>query len=131
MMTESSSRKPDARAEGVRRMRVNPVSLSFEKECAAYEKPFNQVYLQKSLKPIRIAVVLAIITWSSFGFLDLYIDEARYTALWTIRYGFLIPLFMIGYFLSYTSFFQKFFQPVVAGCAFASGLGVIDRKSVV
>lgn len=124
-MTELSAKTQSAVSEPLRRMRVNPVTLSFEKECAEYEKLFNQAYLKKSLKPLRIAIVLAIITWSSFGFLDIHLDPQNITTFWAIRFGFIVPMFLIGLAISYTRFFENHMQPFVAVSAIAAGLAVI------
>lgn len=123
-MVDAAATSQPAPNEPIRRMRVHPVTLSFIKECADYEKPFNDTYIRKSLKPLRIAIVLAVITWSSFGFLDRFIEHSQYLSMWKIRYGILIPCFIVGYFFSYTAFFAKFFQPIVAIYAVAAGLGV-------
>ncbi|RLC29033.1 MAG: hypothetical protein DRH32_08030 [Deltaproteobacteria bacterium] len=108
-----------------KQMRVNPITLSFTKECAHLEKTFTRVYQEKSVALLRYAIIIALVTWSSIGFLDRYIDYNSYLKLWAIRYGIGVPIFIAGILLSYTDFLKKNMQAIVSLCVFLAGIAVI------
>ena len=66
----------------------------------------------------RIGIIMGLIIYSSFGYLDLYALPSTYWIAWIIRYLFILPLLIVTYFLSYTNFFIrniKIFQVLLIG----------------
>ncbi len=106
-------------------MKVNLFSLSFAGDFAAYESEFHQRYLEKSLKPLRYAIIFAILTWTPFGLLDAYLDPDHLKTLWLIRYGIVTPLMLFGFFFTYHPLFHKYMQPFIAVSILVCGAGII------
>ncbi|MDY6904653.1 MAG: HD domain-containing phosphohydrolase [Thermodesulfobacteriota bacterium] len=108
----------------LQRMTVNPVTLTFNRECAAYEAPFHEHYVKQSLKPFRQAILLAIAVWLPFGLLDVKLNPHGTTAVWMIRYGLMTPFMVFGLIISFTGVFKKHMQPLVATSVIICGTGI-------
>jgi len=107
------------------KMTVNPLTLNFTGDFADYEKAFHDFYLSKSVKPLRYAILLGIIGWSLFGFLDMYIDPQRVGILWAIRFGIIVPILIVGLVVSYFKIFSKWMQALIAFSIVSIGCAVI------
>ncbi len=89
------------------------------------ENDFLDDYFQKSLLPLRSAILFGAVLYGLFGILDAwFIPEVKVKA-WLIRYAVVCPA-SLGVF-SYTFFpsFKKFMQPVLAAGVLVAGLGII------
>lgn len=105
-------------------MTVNPVTLAFTKDCAIYEVPFHKHYVNRSIKPFRLALLVAITVWVPFGILDWKLNPGDPTMVWLIRYGLITPFMLFGLALSYTDFFKNNMQPLVATSVILCGTGI-------
>ncbi|MCK5699533.1 MAG: PAS domain S-box protein, partial [Cyclobacteriaceae bacterium] len=101
---------------------LNLLTLSFPKEFEAY---FKEEHFKKSLRHVRIALLLSIFFFGIFGFLDAWIvPEAKYQ-LWFIRYAVYCPFALAVLFFSYSKFFKKYMQISIASVVGLAGLGII------
>ena len=107
------------------KMTVNPFTLKFTGDCADYEQSFYAYYLIKSLKQLRYAIVLGILSWSLFAILDVYLDPENVKTLWVIRFGVIIPMMIGGMIVSYFKLFKKLMQPLIAASIISVGCAVI------
>ena len=112
-------------------MTVHPFTLKFTGACADYEQPFYNFYLINSLTQLRYAIVLGIICWSLFAFLDIYLDTVNVKALWAIRFGIIVPIMIGGMAASYLKLFNRLMQPLIAMSILAIGCAVIAMIPVV
>jgi PAS domain S-box-containing protein len=104
------------------KVELNLLTLSFPKEFEAY---FKEEHFKKSLRHVRIALLLSIFFFGIFGFLDAWIvPEAKYQ-LWFIRYAVYCPFALAVLLFSYTKFFKKFMQLSIASVVGLAGLGII------
>jgi PAS domain S-box-containing protein len=101
---------------------LNLLTLSFPKEFEAY---FKAEYFKKSLRHVRIALLLSIFFFGIFGFLDAWIvPEAKYQ-LWFIRYAVYCPFALVVLLFSYHKFFKKFMQLCIVSVVGLAGFGII------
>ncbi len=54
-----------------------------------------------SPRTLRLGLILGLIIYGAFGYLDLYMMPSNYKATWIIRYAVVIPLVIATFFLSY------------------------------
>jgi PAS domain S-box-containing protein len=103
-------------------VRYNLISLSFESNT---EKAFRQDYFEKSLKHVRIAILLSIFYYAVFGILDALLVPQEMYKLWLIRYGGYCPFAFAIFLFSFSMRFQKYDQVAVAAIVLGAGLGII------
>ncbi len=73
---------------------------------------------------MRIALVIATLFYSAFGFLDaLMIPEMKH-AFWLIRFAVVAPVAAVVLLFSFTAAFEKFAQPALALVCLVGGIGV-------
>jgi class 3 adenylate cyclase len=94
------------------------------------EPAFAEAHFVRSLRFIRLAIVLAIVLYAVFGVLDLFIvpDVAR--SVWIIRYAIFCPAAGAVLWLTFTPRFQSVAQPVLAGLAALCGLGIVAMVAI-
>lgn len=101
---------------------LNPFTLSFQDKST--ELSFRAKHAKKTLKQIRIALIIAAALYAVFAILDfIIIPEGRWTAL-LVRFAFAIPVFLLGYMATYRNYFRKRVQPLVMSVVYAAGLGI-------
>ncbi len=101
---------------------LNLLTLSFPKE---FENCFKKEHFKKSLRHVRIALILSIVFFGIFGILDAWIvPEAKYR-LWFIRYAIYCPFALMVLLFSYSKLFEKYMQISIASVVCLAGLGII------
>ncbi len=108
-----------------RKMTVNPFTLKFTGDCADYENSFYNYYLIKSLKQLRYAIILAVVSWSLFAFLDMYLDPQNVKTLWAIRFGVIVPMMIAGMIVTYYKLFNRLMQLFIAISILCVGCAII------
>lgn len=108
------------------RLRVNPLSLSFRGDFEHLENQFHQNYFDINLRHLRLCHLIAILFYGLTGLLEknILLPEAL-SALWTIRYLFVIPMFLIGLGFTYTNYYKKYWYSISALYILATGGGFI------
>jgi len=97
-------------------------TLSFGK---GVEKVFREDYYRKSLKHVRVAILLAMIYYAAFGILDaLLVPEAKHW-LWLIRYAGFCPFAFAVYLFSFSKQFERYMQPAIGAVVLSAGVGII------
>src|SRR5688572_13320297 len=71
--------------------RMHPVTLRFAPEL---EREFQSEYHESTLSIVRLAMVLGILLYSIFGFLDTLIAPAQRYDLWFIRFAIVVPVLL-------------------------------------
>jgi PAS domain S-box-containing protein len=101
---------------------LNFLTLSFPKQ---YEVFFKEEHFKKSLRHVRIALLLSIIFFGIFGILDAWIvPEAKYQ-LWFIRYAIYCPYALLVLIFSYHRYFKRYMQVSIASVVALAGFGII------
>ncbi|MEW6078871.1 MAG: HD domain-containing phosphohydrolase [Thermodesulfobacteriota bacterium] len=107
------------------KLTLNPFTLNFIGDYADYENSFYNYYLSRSLKQLRYAILLGIISWSLFAVLDLFLDPDNVRKLWAIRFGIIVPVMLGGMVVSFSRMFRRMMQLMIALSIFAIGCAVI------
>lgn len=101
---------------------LNLITLSF---LGDLEEDFLAEYFNKSLKHVRIALLLSIFFYGIFGILDaLLVPEAK-ERLWVIRYSIFIPYAFTIFLFSFSSRFKKYMQIILTSVVVLAGMGII------
>ena len=109
-----------ARSFGPGRLRFSP----------DLEAAFAEDHFARSLVFIRFAIVLAIVLYAAFGFLDLFIVPDQAGSIWIIRYAIVCPVALMVLGLTFTARFKNVAQPVLAGLAGLCGLGIVAMVAI-
>jgi diguanylate cyclase (GGDEF)-like protein len=89
------------------------------------EGEFRLYFYMKSLQQVRFSLALAFFLYAAFGLLDeRVIPEIRQVA-WIFRYFIFCPLTLVVLALTFTPFFRRIMQPMLALVGFLAGFGVI------
>jgi len=107
---------------GPQQMDLNLLTLSFPQKM---EETFLDSYFEKSIVLVKTFFPVAIIFFGLFGILDAILLPQMKGILWAIRYGLICPYLFILFLLSYTSYFKKIMQPILASAMLWCGLGII------
>ncbi|MBW2001840.1 MAG: hypothetical protein JRI30_04920, partial [Deltaproteobacteria bacterium] len=103
--------------------KVNLITLSFPREL---EEAFLEDYFQKSLRHVRIALLLAIFFYGIFGVLDAWIAPDVKEKLWFIRYVVFVPFTFAVFLFSFSSHFKNFMQLCLTSVILVAGFGIIE-----
>jgi len=104
-------------------IKVNLITLSFPREV---EEAFLEDYFQKSLRHVRIALLLAIFFYGIFGFLDAWIAPDVKEKLWFIRYVVFVPFTLAVFLFSFSRHFKHFMQLCLTSVILVAGFGIIE-----
>lgn len=102
-------------------MNYNKITLAFSE---VNEHLFLKKYFSDSIFQFRVAFILVIILYGSFGYLDSQVIPEYATAFHAIRFLFVIPIFLIVFLLSFTKLFQKIWQALLLISFVAGGFGI-------
>lgn len=103
----------------------DPVTLSFSGSMAPYEKEYLEDYFLKSLVPFRFSLVLAMIFYGAFAFLDATSVPELKQVFWFIRFGLVFPILIAVFAFSFSAVFKKYMQLVISFIMFLTGFGII------
>jgi two-component sensor histidine kinase len=102
--------------------KLHPITLKFNEDKLTLETEFSKYYFLKSIKQIRFAICLIIISYSIFALLDLQLIPQVKSSIWMIRFAFFLPSSIIIYMFSYSTYFKKSYQQtltlfIIIACA--------------
>jgi PAS domain S-box-containing protein len=106
-------------------MTLNLLTLKFSEESSPLEAPFLRDYYQVSLPQIRIAILLGAFFYAAFGHLDAVLMPEQKSTIWLIRFIIACPVFLGTFLISFSRFFERFMQPVLAGNIILAGGGIV------
>lgn len=104
---------------------VNYLTLTFKGELSSYEKGYQDDYFIKSLNPFRFSLVLSMIFYGAFAFLDTIAVPELKGVFWFIRFGIVFPVLVGVFIFSYSKLFKKVMQFVISCIMFITGFGII------
>jgi len=111
-----------SRESRILNMPMNTLTLAFPENL---EKGFLDDYFSKSLKQVRVTLLLGVFFYGIFGILDAkLIPETKWT-LWFIRYAIVIPSLLSVILFSFSSLFKRYMQLCLSTAIAMSGLGII------
>ena len=97
------------------------VTLSFEKGA---ERAFQEDYYRKSLRHVRVAILLAMAYYAAFGILDALLVPGEKHWLWVIRYAGFCPFAFAVYLFSFSKQFERYMQVAVGAVVLSAGVGM-------
>lgn len=89
------------------------------------KQSFLDDYYEKSLKPLRFALLFGAVLYALFGLLDARLIPEVKTRAWLIRFGVICPASLAVLLATYTPRFRKYMQPTLALLMLLSGGGLI------
>ena len=104
---------------------VNYLTLGFTGDLSQYEKGFQEDYFIRSLSPFRFSIILSMVFYGAFAFLDVYAVPTLKEVFWLIRFGIVFPVLIVVYIFSYSKLFKKYMQFVISCIMFITGFGII------
>lgn len=104
---------------------VNYLTLSFTGDLSQYEKEFMEDYFKRSLNPFRFSLILSMIFYGAFAFLDIVAVPSLKELFWFIRFGIVFPVLIAVYIFSYSKPFKKYMQIVISCIMFITSFGII------
>ncbi len=105
--------------------KLNKLTLSFSGNISHYEKDFRNDYFNRSLNPFRFSLILAIIFFSVFAFLDAMLLPELKSIFWFIRFGITIPVLVTVLIFSFFPLFKKYMQITLSCIMYLTGLAII------
>jgi len=106
-------------------MKLNWLTLKFSGYSANLEIPFRKEYYIASLPINRAAMFIGAFFYALFGILDALLMPEQKSTIWLIRYGVVTPAMVAVLVFSYTAFFKRCFNPLMAGVSVLAGGGII------
>ena len=103
---------------------VNYLTLSFIGDLAKYEKEFQDDYFRNSIGHFRFAMILSMVFYGSFAFLDIRAVFVLREVFWMIRLGIISVLFAV-YAFSFSKIFRKYWQLIITLIMLITGFGII------
>jgi len=103
---------------------LNYMTLRFRDD-PERERSFLDVYYRGSINQMRVAIVLAIVITTAFGFRDLWITPTVTSRLCFVRYAVMLPVFVTALLFSFTRHARQYMQLCIAAGMVVFGLGVI------
>jgi len=104
---------------------INYLTLAFTVDFRQYEKDFQEDYFIKSLNPFRFSIILSMIFYGAFAFLDAVMVPDLKTLFWFIRFGVVFPILIAVFIFSYSKLFKKYMQFIISWIMFTTGFGII------
>jgi signal transduction histidine kinase/CheY-like chemotaxis protein len=104
---------------------LNYFTLAFTADLSQYEKEFQEDYFKRSLNPFRFSIILSMVFYGAFAFLDAVTVPSLKEVFWFIRFGIVFPVLILVYMFSYSKLFKKYMQFVITCIMFITGFGII------
>jgi class 3 adenylate cyclase len=110
---------------------LHPITLRFVDQRLG--DSFQRDYFVDNLPYIRLAHLLGIFMWAIFGLLARYLlhDDAGGTADLVLRFGVGIPIVLVSLALTYTRWYPRYWQPILAFVLLANGMLWSTHRAVV
>lgn len=104
---------------------LNKITLKFTGNLSRYENDYLDDYFQRTLNPFRFSLVLSLLFYGAFAFLDAITVPTLKEVFWFIRFGMIFPALIAVFGFTYSRYFKKLMQVTIAGIMFITGLGII------
>jgi hypothetical protein len=99
---------------------MHPLPLRFSDH--ALEREFLAQYAAAAMRSIRGGALLGTLIYGAFGIWDAVVVPEHRALYWILRCAVVCPTFLVGCILTFTQWFRRVYQPMLAyGVALASG----------
>ena len=106
-------------------MKLHLLTLKFSGDFSKLEAPFLSDYYRVSLLPIRISLFLGLLFYAAFGILDAQLMPEQKSTIWFIRFIIVCPVIFATLLASFSKYFERYMQPLLAGVFILAGAGTI------
>jgi len=106
-------------------MKLNLLTLKFSGDLSTLEEPFLSDYCRGSLLHIRISLVLGALLYAAFAGLDAVLMPEQKSTAWLIRFVIVCPALLGTLLTSFSKFFERYMQPLLAGDLILAGAGIV------
>ncbi len=107
---------------------INRFNLKFNNK--QFEENFKENYYWTSLSIHRFAILLAIILYALFAYLDVWMSPDSKEKIWFIRFGIVVPILILTFVSTIFSVFRKANQLLFAFTSISLGLGIAAMISI-
>ncbi len=104
-------------------LNVNSFTLKFRD--TSIEKQFSEEYFHKSLFAFRVSLVITLVLYAAFTWLDYYTAYDFYLEFFIVRFAVVIPISLGILLFSYHRNFYKVWQKLISLCYLVGGLGIV------
>jgi diguanylate cyclase (GGDEF)-like protein len=108
--------------------RLNPLTLQFDEP--QLERHFRADYRRRSMQVIQVALYTGIVLNLVSGLLDAGLFPQQKIELWTIRYGVVVPFFLLVALAYHSRFFVRVITPALFSVFLVLGGGVVAMLTV-
>ena len=115
---------PDAGAD----VRMHPLTLRFDDP--QLEAAFEEEYFDRTLIQVRWALIVGMLLYSIYGFVDTWLAYEQREQIWAIRYALVAPAALLCLLFSRTALFRKYRDLAVSMVIFIALLGIIGMMTL-
>jgi diguanylate cyclase (GGDEF)-like protein/PAS domain S-box-containing protein len=112
-------------------MKLHLLTLKFYGDLSKLEAPFLSDYYRVSLSHIRISLFLGVLFYAAFGILDALLMPEQKSTIWFIRFIIVCPVIFATLLASFSKYFERYMQPLLAGVFLLAGTGTICIIAIV
>ncbi|MBK6608237.1 MAG: diguanylate cyclase [Leptospiraceae bacterium] len=102
---------------------INRFNLNFNDKL--FEESFRDNYYWGSLLIHRFAIILAIILYALFAYLDVWMSPNSKEKIWFIRFGIVVPILIFTFFSTFYPLFKTINQLLFAFTSTVLGIGIV------
>jgi hypothetical protein len=97
---------------------------------APLEKRFRDDYFDKSIVLSRAALCALMLMWAAFGILDSYALPVSLKTVWTLRFGVILPFWLVVIAWSFHPSFRGAMQGAISVLVFAGGTAITAMTAI-
>ncbi len=90
-----------------------------------FEEDFARRHTDRSLRQVRFVLGFGMLVYAAFALVDVTVLPAQAPLFLFIRFGLFLPVNLLMFRLWPTPFFQRRFQPLIAGYSLLAGTGLV------
>ena len=116
---------PDAGVD----VHMHPLTLRFDDK--DLEREFEEEYFTRTLGQARLALIVGLVLYSVYGFVDVFLAPEQLPQIWLIRYVVVAPAALAGLGFSYSKNFRRFRDLAMTLVILVALLGIIGMTSII
>ena len=116
---------PDADVD----VQMHPLTLRFADK--SLEREFEEEYHTRTLTQARLALVVGVLLYSTYGVVDLFLAPEQRPQIWIIRYLIVAPAALAALWFSYSRHFRRYRDLALTLVILVALLGIIGMTSII
>src|SRR5207237_356915 len=94
-------------------------------------REFGEEYFSRTLGQARLALIVGLVLYSVYGFVDVFLAPEQLPQIWLIRYVVVAPAALAGLWFSYSKNFRRFRDLALTLVILVALLGIIGMTSII